>query len=362
MRSWQTPRGAPACIFTAVPSRVSEPARIAWICAAALIVFVAWLPTGASSGIGFFYCVPVGLAAWWGDRRWAATAVLGCTVLFVVGSFVQPVPHFGLALALRFLAFAGVAVLVTLARERLALLEHSAEELEAIRAALAPAALPELPGVDAAAAFVPSEYGVSGDFYLLTNGPDNATVAVVGDVAGHGPKAARLATFVRARFAAYAGSTSDPAELLVLVNEALVERSRRSRELVSAICMRFPGDGSPVSWAVAGHPPPLRLPELVELEPQGTSFPLGTEASLSLRSAQVALEGGGVLLYTDGATDVRQGRTMLGTEGLCRLLEPLADLPAKTLARRLEEAVLEWAKEPVKDDLCALVLRPRPGG
>jgi hypothetical protein len=85
---------------------------------------------------------------------------------------------------------------------RLIALEHSAEELEAIRAALAPSSLPELAGVDVAAAFVPSEYGVSGAFYLVTNGPDGSTIAVVGDVVGHGPKASRLATFVGAQLAA----------------------------------------------------------------------------------------------------------------------------------------------------------------
>jgi serine phosphatase RsbU (regulator of sigma subunit) len=333
---------------------------VAWVCAIAAAVFVAWLLIDVSSGVGFFYCVPIGLAAWWGGRRWAAGAVVGSSLLYITGTLIKTVPHVGLTLALRVVAFVMVAVLVLLARERLAELEHSEEELDAIRAALAPAALPELTAVDAAAAFVPSEYGVSGDFYLVTNGPDNSTIAVVGDVAGHGPKAARLATFVRARFAALAASTSDPAELLALVNDALVNRSRRSRELVTAICMCLPADGSTASWAVAGHPPPLRLPDLEELEPAGTTFPLGTEPTLELRSAQAPIvDGSGVVLYTDGATDVRRGHAMLGVEGLCRLLEPLADLPAQSLASRLEAAVLAWAKEPVLDDLCVLVLRPR---
>ena len=121
---------------------------------------------------------------------------MGCTALYVIGAQIQPVAHFELALALRLAAFAGVAFCVVAIERRLAALEHSAEELEAIRAALAPSQLPDLPDVEAAAAFVPSELGVSGDFYLLTNGPDGSTVAIVGDVAGHGAEAARVATFV----------------------------------------------------------------------------------------------------------------------------------------------------------------------
>jgi voltage-gated potassium channel Kch len=174
-----------------------------------------------------------------------------------------------------YLAIDADADLVAAARERLAVLEHSAEELEAIRAALTPATLPDLPDVDAAAAFVPSEYGVSGDFYLLTNGPDDSTIAVVGDVVGHGPKAARLATFIRARFAAFAANTSDPAEILTLANAALVERPGRDEELVSAVCLRFQAADSSLSYAVAGHPPPLHLPTLVEFQPEGATLLLG---------------------------------------------------------------------------------------
>lgn len=90
-------------------------------------------------------------------------------------------------------------------------------------------------------------------------------MALVGDVAGHGPKAARLATFVRARFAALAASTSDPAELLELTNADLVDRPHR--ELASAVCLRFRPEEERLTLPTAGHPPPLRLPELEELSP-----------------------------------------------------------------------------------------------
>jgi serine phosphatase RsbU (regulator of sigma subunit) len=255
--------------------------------------------------------------------------------------------------------FLAVAALVSWVAKRVRALEHSAEELEAIRAALAPADLPDIPGVDAAAAFAPSELGVSGDFYLLTNGPDGSTVAIVGDVVGHGPAAARLATFVRARFAAFAANTSDPAELLTLANTALADRPGREHELVSAVCLRLaPGDSN-VCWARAGHPPPLRLPELAELAADGSTFLLGAEEQLELENTESSIAGSeGLVVYTDGATDVRQGGKMLGLEGLRGLLAPLSGLTARVITVEIERAILAWADRPIRDDFCLVVLKP----
>jgi phosphoserine phosphatase RsbU/P len=342
---------------------VSNAARIAWVCVAALMVLVVWLVGGGSQiGLGFFYAIPVAMASWWFGWRGGAVAVVGCAGLYLFGAAIKPVDHFGAALAIRATAFVAVAAGVVLVRERMVALEHSAEELEQIRAALAPPSLPELAGVDVAAAFVPSELGVSGDFYLLTNGSDGSTVAIVGDVVGHGPKAARLATFIRARFAALAASTSDPAELLTLANQSLLERPGRDKELVSATCVRFESEVGVLSWAVAGHPLPLHLPSLRELEPGGSTFVLGAESQLELVNRELSLGGEeGVLVYTDGATDVRQRGELLGLDGLTRILRPLAGLRAEPFATRAQEAILAWADQPVRDDLCLLVLKPEVG-
>lgn len=341
---------------------VSNPARVAWVCTAALAIFVAWLvaPGGTNLGIGFFYAVPIAAAAWWGGARAAVAAVAGCTALYVIGTQIQPVSHFGPALAVRLAAFSAVAFFLVAIRRRLVVLEHSAEELEAIRAALAPSQLPDLPAVDVAATFVPSELGVSGDFYLVTNGPDGSTVAIVGDVAGHGAEAARLATFARARFAALAASISDPAELLTLANSALLEQPRRQRKLISAVCLRYRPHDSQLSWAIAGHPLPLRLPGLTELPPPANTFLLGATADFTLdNSAELLGPGEGVLVYTDGATDVRRDGAMLGLPRLKRLLSSSTGLPAKEMMNRAEEAILDWAEAPIRDDLCLLSLKPK---
>ena len=71
-------------------------------------------------------------------------------------------------------------------RLRLAEAEHELEDLRAIRDALTPSELPERPGLELAAAFVPATEQVSGDFYLVAEGPQESTVLVIGDVVGHG--------------------------------------------------------------------------------------------------------------------------------------------------------------------------------
>lgn len=340
----------------------SPSARVAWIAAAMAVVFGLWLGlnSGAGPGIAFFYVIPIGMATWWFGRRAGVIAALACAVLYAIGGLIDPISNVGYAIALRGIAFVLTVVLVSAARERLQMLEGSAEELDAIRAALTPSALPELPGVDAGAAFVPSEYGVSGDFYLLTNGPDQSTIAVVGDVVGHGPKAAQLATFIRARFAAFAANTADPVEILALANDALIERDDDAQEMASAVCLRFRADDSTLACAVAGHPPPLCLPSLEELKPHGPTTLLGVEKNASFATAELRLERTeGLLVYTDGATDVRRERGFLGRDGLTDLLEPLIRLPARVLVREAQGAVLGWADEPIRDDLCFLVLRPR---
>jgi Stage II sporulation protein E (SpoIIE) len=98
--------------------------------------------------------------------------------------------------------------------ERLAADERELEDLRALRDALTPPELARRPGLELAASFLPATGGVSGDFYLVTEGPDDATALVVGDVAGKGLEAARRATFIRTVFATTAPFSDDPTRLL----------------------------------------------------------------------------------------------------------------------------------------------------
>jgi serine phosphatase RsbU (regulator of sigma subunit) len=92
--------------------------------------------------------------------------------------------------------------------------EHELQDLRAIRDALTPPELPRRPGLELAAAFLPAiAEQVSGDFYLVAEGPQDSTVLVVGDVVGHGRQAAPRAAFIRTTFAATAPFSDDPCRL-----------------------------------------------------------------------------------------------------------------------------------------------------
>ncbi len=327
-----------------------------------MAIFIAWLAvsSGAQVGLTFFYVIPIAVATWWFGERAGAIFALSCLALYLVGDSIHPIEHLPGSLAVRASVFFASVVAVATLRTRILKLEHSADELEAIRLALTPPSMPAHAGVDVAAAFIPSELGVSGDFYLLTNSPDGSTIAVVGDVVGHGPKAAQLATFIRARLATFAANSSDPAEILTLANDALLERPGRGEELVSAVCLRFHSETKNLSWAVAGHPPPLELPGLKPLRAPGTTLLLGVDSGISLENAEARLEPDtGILVYTDGATDLRlEEGAMLGLDGLRRLVEPVAHLAAEALVGEVEETLMDRVSGTIRDDICVLVLRP----
>jgi serine phosphatase RsbU (regulator of sigma subunit) len=140
---------------------------------------------------------------------------------------------------------------------RLAEAERELDDLRAIRDALTPSELPERPGVQLAAAFVPAAERVSGDFYLVAEGPQDSTVLVVGDVVGHGLHAAQRAAFVRTAFASTAPFSDDPRKLLRWANAALVDRAGTSADFVTAACMTYLPGRQLLRWAYAGHPPAL---------------------------------------------------------------------------------------------------------
>ena len=245
-------------------------------------------------------------------------------------------------------------------RTRLEAVEHELEDLRAIRDALTPPELPQRPGMELAAAFLPAAERVSGDFYLVAAGPQDSTVMVVGDVVGHGLQAARRAAFVRTAFAATAPFSDDPCRLLSWANTALVERAGLSTEFVTAACVTFLPDSHTLRWAYAGHPPALWLDDGREIIAPTQGTPLGVRADPGSAEGSLQLApGAGVLLYTDGLTEARHDGKLFGLDAVSAALSSLERSSPIDAVAVLRSRVADYAYGGLTDDLCLLAARIR---
>ena len=243
---------------------------------------------------------------------------------------------------------------LTRLRAELAAAREELVDLRAIRDALTPPELPALPGLELAASFLPASHQVSGDFYMAAPGPDDTAVLVIGDVVGHGIEAARRAAFVRTAFASTAGFTDDPSRLLEWANLALIETIGESENFVTAACVTYRPQSRTLRWAMAGHPPPLWLSSGQEVAGASPGVPLGISSTLGGEAAELQAEPGiGLLLYTDGLTEVRQDGDLYGLERVQALMQS-ADRPLRETLDELTAAAASFSGEGLQDDLCLL--------
>ncbi|MCW3038771.1 MAG: response regulator [Solirubrobacterales bacterium] len=200
---------------------------------------------------------------------------------------------------------------------------------------------------------------LGGDFIDAVATPDGGVAVLVGDVCGHGPRAAALGATLRAgwRTLATAGSAVNRLELL----DALVEGERRDENLFATLaCAQVSPDGRTLRYAIAGHPPPLLLlpDEVIPLEgPRGAALGLGA-TGLRPTGTRELPEGWALALYTDGLIEARPaaGEDRLGVDGLAAWARDPAGHPS---AERLIRAVARLADEDpqrLEDDLALVVI------
>ncbi len=333
-------------------------------------------------GVGFLYVVPaVTAAVWFGP--WGGLAVgAAATGLFALGAVIRPHDHLLASTVLRLAIFCSISAAFGLLvrRERhasaeLADQEHELAELRALRSALVPPEVPDRPALALATCFVPAQERVSGDFFMVNEGPENSTVVAVGDVVGKGLEAARRAAFVRAALAAYAPYNDDPCRLLELANAALVERAGASEEFVTATCAVYrPADHS-LSWSLAGHPPPMLLDDGRRLNGVSPGLPLGLGERVECSRADRALDAGdGFLLFTDGLTEARRGFSeviatgrarerprpeLFGTDRIAAVLAEHAGEEPGDVVQALRSAAERFTGGSLADDLCMVAVRAR---
>ncbi|MFD7994076.1 SpoIIE family protein phosphatase [Streptomyces mexicanus] len=247
--------------------------------------------------------------------------------------------------------------LIAQALERARLYDAKHRLAHGLQQALLPRSLPRIPGLEAAACYLPATHGmdIGGDFYDLV--PTRPTpAAVIGDVQGHNVTAAALMGQLRTGIRAYTAVGQEPQEVMRSTNGLLLDLGVEL--FASCLYLRLdPARGCAV-MSRAGHPPPLlRRPDgrVRVLDLAGGPL-LGIDPAATYPTAHVDLAPGSVLvLYTDGlvespGVDIEDALAELGQQ-----LGHARDLPLPRLADLLVGNSVA-ARERI-DDVAVLLLR-----
>jgi anti-sigma regulatory factor (Ser/Thr protein kinase) len=231
--------------------------------------------------------------------------------------------------------------------------EH--ELAQTLQRALLPEGLPLGPSLCFDAAYLASsdETIVGGDWYDAFPLPDGRIALSIGDVAGHGLGAAIVMGEVRQAFRAAALDPKSPSLVLERANRIVNMRSNPT--MVTAIFGIFEPGTATLTYACAGHPPPvLALADGVAKALPGGGIPLGILDAVDAEDWTFTVPPGGlVACYTDGLTehthDVVEGELRLLDE-LCREVVERNVRPARTLLDRV------FAERKNSDDAALLLV------
>ncbi|MEU9920198.1 SpoIIE family protein phosphatase [Streptomyces griseoluteus] len=242
-------------------------------------------------------------------------------------------------------------------RDQLAHTEQESAERNRLALQLQHAIMPpahgplEVSGLEVAVRYRPaeSEAMVGGDWYDALVLPTGQVLLSVGDVAGHGIKAATGMVVLRNALRGLAMTGAGPAQLMSWLNN--VVHHLTDHLTATAVCALYDPTTRIMRWARAGHLPPVLVRgDQADTLPLTGGLLLGALADADYQEDQTQLQPGDTLLmYTDGLVERRDTAVQ---DSLTHLLRT-AETPAGALGQRLDR-LLTYSKSDTDDDTCLI--------
>lgn len=210
---------------------------------------------------------------------------------------------------------------------------------------LLPQQAPAMEGYEASLMYRPA-YVVTGDYYDFFPLRNNAWGVFIGDGSGHGPAACMVMAMMRAILRTHPDIHREPGSTLEVAG-AMLRELISSDMFMTGLYLRLE-QGGYVSWAAAGHHPPIRMAPDGTIPPSDLDVgdvPLGlhTDSPICYETITWTLKPGErLLMFTDGLYEAQNRDNLKFGRGPleCCLRESLGRaLPSLTecLLRRAEE-------------------------
>ncbi len=211
---------------------------------------------------------------------------------------------------------------------------------------------------------------VGGDFYTLTQLPDDQAMMILGDVSGKGIEAASMSALVKTALSAYAWEGASPQRMVRSLNSMLMSFSRVETFATMFIAKIDLRHGT-ATYCSAGNPPSMLVRKtrlgageeaLVtnEIELLSTqSGVVGAFEGMAFETGTFSFDAGDVLfMYTDGAIEARdpQGE-FFGERRLRSTLLGAVDAGVEGLCQRVLEELDRFCAGALEDDIALVALR-----
>jgi serine phosphatase RsbU (regulator of sigma subunit)/anti-sigma regulatory factor (Ser/Thr protein kinase) len=223
----------------------------------------------------------------------------------------------------------------------------------ALQRVLLPQELPEIPGLRIDTAYVPAAKGaeVGGDWYDVFALSGRRVCISVGDVAGHGLRAASIMGTARLAIRTAARIEAEPAAILQHTNRVLC--ADEPNVVVTAFVGILDLSDGTLSYAIAGHPAPIHVRPGGPLEfLHGEGLVLGIDARTRFEQHLYRVhEGSGLVFYTDGIVEVQRDY-LKGLEEFTDAVRAESRGTSENIAEAIQRRVL--ARRQPRDD-CALM-------
>jgi serine phosphatase RsbU (regulator of sigma subunit) len=211
----------------------------------------------------------------------------------------------------------------------------------------------DLPGLRTMVRYLPASPAgrVGGDWYVTADMPGGHVLIAIGDVAGHGLAAAAGMARLRGALSGLAITGSPPERLVGWLNDLV--RHVAPEHTASVIAGYFDPASRTLTWAQAGHPPPVLV--------RGSSaWPLDPPAGILLgagneeyAASTLSLSPGDLLLlYSDGLIERRNQSIEVGVKLLAEAVRGITD-PEHAITAALHAL----GSADLEDDTCLVALQ-----
>lgn len=259
-----------------------------------------------------------------------------------------------------------ISLFLALARERrersLSHAEYTSSLAETLQAGLLPVPFNAQGRVRTVTRYQPGEDRLllGGDFYDVISADNEHIAFLIGDVAGHGPRAAALSAELRASWRALVLTTPDP-ESWIKGMAAVFDAANVGDEMFVTTCTGKVNDGFGQGKIIlAGHPAPLLVGGTTRLlEDIEVGLPLGVDDRPYKAAGFDLGPFWQLLLYTDGVIEGRDApgsRHRAGVEALVEWVNSSDQTTSETLLDGIVAKAIQANGAPLDDDVALVLL------